>query len=82
MTEAIRCRRCGQHLAVEREGWLYVGAQEFDRAVLLRCRICARETAWLWPAERRRAERFEVEATPQPVLPHYGNVGDWTPVAL
>jgi hypothetical protein len=52
----VCCRRCGQHLAVEHAGLLYVGTQDFECVVRLRCRICATETEWLPPRARAALE--------------------------
>lgn len=62
-SENVCCRRCHQHLAVEREGVLFVGVHSFECPVRLRCRVCAREEVWLPP--RARAA-LEVKAAEQP----------------
>jgi hypothetical protein len=52
----ICCRRCGQRLATERAGLLFVGTLAFEQPVRLRCRIWATETEWLPPRARAALE--------------------------
>jgi hypothetical protein len=66
-SENVCCRRCHQHLAVEREGVLFVGVLDFEQPVRLRCRICAHETMWLpprvCPTLEVTAEQSEIRAS-------------------